>query len=77
MKIEISGKPKTTEKTIRLQLREGLSGAIMLCAVDGNGIRIPGGNLVSVLTNGTLFLHESISPHCGLELDTRGCVKHN
>lgn len=77
MRIEISGKPKATEKTTRLQLREGLSGAITLCAVDGNGIGIPGGNLVSVLTDGTLFLHGSINPHCGLELDTCGRVKHN
>jgi hypothetical protein len=48
------------------------SESVRLVAVDKHGNRIPDGNLLKFLPNGSIYLYKTVNPALGLNTDSEG-----
>jgi maltose-binding protein MalE len=75
MKLQVFGQEKKDE-IIRLKLMDrGTSGDVTLVAVDKNGEIVDQGYILSIQTDGTIYLHCDVSPDLGFKLTDRGEVE--
>ncbi len=75
MKLEIYNDTKAEENPpIRLRLKK-CDGGIEVEAVDNTGNRLIAGRLLRFSNNGSVFMHSSINPAFGFDLDGLGRIK--
>ncbi len=73
MKLKIYADAPKTEEVVWLQLRDD-GDLIVLEAVDEDGKKIFGGNILTITSNGPIRLCWGVNSSLGFDLDDNGCV---
>ena len=64
-----------TPKPLLLRLACNGGGDVALIAVNGDGVELSGGRLITLTANGPVCLHKRVSKHLELPLDEDGRLK--
>jgi len=69
MKLEIYGKEAIPEEPIRLALKRGGAGSVILYAVDSEGAGFSASNLLTIYPDGTFSRIAQVNDRLGFSLD--------
>jgi len=67
-------KTKDTRPTNTLAILENPNGTVQVYVVDGHGVAVKGGCLITFFEDGTLRLATNVSSKLGFKFDSKGAI---